>query len=132
MDLNDQAFSISVVGNFTGETFKGNFRAKKRLSHLDRLRKDQYRRELLGGTAPDQAGQVALDIATIVSELRVRLVDAPKWWLESEGGLQLEDINTLMLVFEGATKIETDAAEALKKSAAVVADEMKAEQGKKE
>ena len=120
--INTQAFSISVVGEVTSETFKGNFSSKKRLSHMDRLRADQFRREYLGPTSRGDAGQVASTIAVALSDLRVRLVDMPKWWIESNYGADLEDWNVLMAVWESAVKVESDA-----KAGTVTAGEVAAE-----
>ena len=124
--VNTQQFSISVVGEVTGETWKGNFSAKKRLSHMDRLRADQFRREYLGPTSQQDAGTVASTIAVALSDLRVRLVEMPKWWVESNYGADLEDWNVLMTVWESAQKVELDAKAALIESAEVAADKLAA------
>lgn len=116
MAISDAPFSISVIGDETGEKWVGDFRAKERLTHRDTLMKDQRRRELLGqsGGEPDRR---ALSVAVIVSELTVRLTKMPKWFEESALGLDLEDENVLAEVYDKAIKIQLNAAEARKKAA---------------
>lgn len=102
------AFSIHIVGNVTNKTWIGDFRAKERLSFRDQLNRDRARRELLGpevGTADAEA----LSIAVIISELSVRLTEAPAFWTESQNGLNLQDDNLIMEIYNKAIKIEKDA-----------------------
>ncbi len=122
MSVNQQAFSISVVGEVTNETFKGNFTAKKRLSHMDRLRADQFRREYLGANNPAAASDVATTIAQVLADLRVCLLETPKWWTESNWGADLEDWNVVMATWQSAMKVISDS-----KAATTVAGEEAAE-----
>lgn len=129
MAISDAPFSISLVGDETGEKWVGDFRAKERLTHRDTLIKDARKRELLGpqGGTPDQR---AFSVAVIVSELTVRLTKMPKWFEESSLGLDLEDENVLADIYDKVMKIEKDARAAReKKSEAdrkLLADEAKA------
>jgi|GEM_PF-3222839 len=115
IEQNKEAFSIMVVGDVTGETLKGTFAAKKWLSHRDRLNQDKIRRELLGSLNPDGASITALSIAEAVSEITVRLIDSPKWWAETQNGLDLQDSNVVSEVYKGVMKVESDALTALEK-----------------
>ena len=128
-EANSIAFSIKITGDSTGEIWTGDFRAKKRLSHRDNLKKDAVRRELLGaqpGTPTDRA----LSTAMILSELSVRLLKAPKWWTEKGEGMDLEDDNIIGTVFDEAMKVEREAQEALKKKAADAQAELRKEAAK--
>jgi len=125
-DANDAPFTLHVVGDSTEKTYTGEFRAKKRLSHRDHLRKDQVRRELLGGqtgTATERASTTAM----ILSELAVRLTKVEDWWVTSQGGLDLEDDNVIGVLYDKAIAIENDAAEAKKKAAEKAQAELKAD-----
>jgi len=88
-------FKIDVVGEISGEQYKGKFKALPRLTHRMKLQRDQRRRELLGTQSgqPDVQAQV---YATVIAELGVRLVEWPKWWPETGFGLDLEDESPLI------------------------------------
>lgn len=129
-EANTAPFYINVEGEVTGEKFPGDFEVKKRLTHADNLRKDQVRRQLLGGQSGEPSARAA-SIALILSELAVRIVSAPKWWTESEGGLKLEDDDVIGKVYDEAMRIEREAAEARKKRAEKAVEEMRAEAAKK-
>ncbi len=93
-----ESFSIDVVGEITGTKWAGVFKCKTRLSHRDALKRDQVRRGLLGPN-PEAASVRAIDVADILSEASVRLVDFPSWWGASGDGLDLEDDNVLSAVY---------------------------------
>jgi len=122
---NEHSFEISTVGNVSGETLKGKFTCKIRLSHIDRLRKDQLRREFLGTINPDGASSEALYVATAISELKVRLTKTPAWWTEAKDGLDLEDENVIIEVFTKAVEAEKNAREAVLKEAATAAEALR-------
>lgn len=113
---NEGQFSIHLTGDVTGETWEGDFTAKKRLSHRDTLKKDNYRRQLLG-EAGGMPTERAVEAAVMVSELEVRLLKWPDWWVPRGKGLDLEDDNILSDVWAKALKVEKDAADAVKAKA---------------
>ena len=114
--IKDQSFTVSVVGDVSGETFRGEFRAVKFLTHRQQLLLDQKRREFLG-TNPEAAGVRAKNQAEILSQLAVRLTDAPRWWLESGSGMDLVDGNVMVEVFQATMKVEEEAVAEMKKRA---------------
>ena len=118
--IRDQAFTVSVVG----ETFRGEFRAFRFLSHRQQLMLDQKRREILGAN-PDFASQRAKNQAEIFAQLFVRLSDAPKWWSESGYGMDLVDDNIMVEVFNGVMKIEEEAVSDMKKKAEAARESLK-------
>jgi hypothetical protein len=109
-------FTISVDGEITGEKYRGEFKAKPRLTHREQLQRDRIRRELIGPD-PSNAEVRALKQAEILSELAVRIVKAPSWWTESSGGLDLEDDAVLAEVYKQAMKAEEELLKALKEKA---------------
>lgn len=125
-DANDAPFTLHVVGEVTGKTWSGEFRAKKRLSHRDHLRKDQVRRELTGG-APGAVDERAYSTAHVLSNLAVRLTKWPEWWDSCGQGLDLEDDKVLRILHDKALEIEAEAAEAKKKAAEEAQAEMRKE-----
>lgn len=130
IDANDAPFTLHVVGETTDLTWKGEFRAKKRLSHRDQLLKDQVRRELLGGQA-GQPTERALSTSMILSELRVRLTKFPAWWTETGLGLDLDDDNVIGEMYDKALSIEQEAIDAKKKKAEAVQEKLREEQANK-
>lgn len=109
-------FTINITGESTGEVFKGTFKAKVRLSHRDELRRDELRRKLLGPT-PDAASKRAQNQAELIADLSVRLTETPKWWSTVDGGLDLEDDNVLIGIWEECTRLEKEAIERVLKEA---------------
>jgi hypothetical protein len=103
-----ETFSLNVVGDATKTTWAGEFTVKTKLSWRDQLNMDKMRRELLGPD-PQGASQDAVAQAVILSELAARLTDAPKWWTESKGGIDLYDDNVLTAIYEKVRKIINDA-----------------------
>lgn len=99
-DPNVKKFTIDSVGDITGIQRTGTFGFKLALSFKENFIKDEHKRLLLGNMAngvdpsPDVLAQ-----ATQFAELRVRLVEAPDWWKESENGVLLKDENILDEVY---------------------------------
>lgn len=116
-------FTISVEGDKTGEKFFGEFKAKPFLSHGDELYRDRLRKEYLG-PSPEASSQEAIERAEILSQLAVRLQDAPKWWKEARNCLDLYDSNVVFEVFSGVAKIAQEAMENVKKKADAVTPEL--------
>lgn len=109
-------FTVSVDGEVTKEKYRGEFKTKPRLSHRDQMQRDRIRRELLGGD-PKFADQRALYQAEIFSQLSVRIIKAPSWWIESNGGLDLEDDAVIAEVYQKTMKVEADAIAEMQKGA---------------
>lgn len=126
-ESNEAPFSISITGEVTGEKWVGDFVAKKRLSHRDALKKDRTKRELLGGQ-PGDPSERALSIAIILSELDVRLVSSPRWWKEKSNGLDLEDEEVLVEIYNKALEVETKDIEERKAKAQGAIEAMRAAQ----
>lgn len=119
-------FSISVVGEVSGETQKGVFKAKPRLSHRDTLLQDQMRRDLLG-PKPESAGQAAMANSLVFSKIWTHIVESPSWWKEAGNGVDLLDETPVVAVYDNIVRIEKEAIDAVKKSAEKVAENLKKE-----
>lgn len=101
---NQAPFTVNCVGEETGQTWAGNFSTKLRLTHRDHIVKDRRRREILGGEHPETAGERAVNLAFLVSELEVRLVKFPTWWEAHGFGIDFEDDKVLGEVYDGMVK----------------------------
>jgi hypothetical protein len=110
----ESSFTISSTGDVSGDTYKGVFKVKTRLSHRDQLNRDRIRRDLLGSN-PEGVGARAASIAEIFSQLAVRIVDAPSWWTNTDNGMDLSDDNVVAEVYEASIKAEADEVERVRK-----------------
>lgn len=105
--VNEKEFAITIAGDTTGEQFAGKFKVRTRLSFRDQLRRDEIRRTLLG-VDPSSASERADSASVMLSELSVRVIEAPSWWTNAEAGLELADDNVLREVYLAAIKAEKD------------------------
>jgi len=115
--------TIDVVGDTTGDKFPGVFKVKTRLSFRDALERDKIRRSLLGDN-PEGASIRAANIADIFSELSVRIIDAPSWWVNADNGLALEDDNVIREIAEQTAKAAAEALDAIAKKGDVAKKEL--------
>ena len=119
MILNDpKSFSVDVEGSMTKNTYKGVFKVRPLLSHRDKLRRDEIKRQLVGGT-PDGTGVAALRIAEIFSKIWAHLVEAPSWWKDAGNGLDLIDEEPVVAVIDKIVDIEQEAMGAIAKEGEV-------------
>lgn len=117
MVLNDpKSFTIDVKGSVTNQDYKGLFRVKPLLSHRDRLRMDELKRQLLGSQL-DSASPSALQISSIFSKIWVHLQDAPSWWKDAGNGVDLLDEEPVVEVLEKIASLEKESAAELTKTA---------------
>ncbi len=108
-------FTIDITGEKTGEKYPGVFKARPRLSHLDTLRMDQVRRDLLG-PKPELASDDAKNVASAFSKIWAHLVaPTPRWWEASGGGINLLDEDPVAAVYANVLRIEKEAQEAVVK-----------------
>lgn len=128
---NTEAFSVHLIGDVTGETWTGGFTTKIWLSHRELLRIDQIRRQLLGET-PSSPSVRAADTADMLSELQVRLVEAPAFWKDAGNGLDLVDDNLLQEVWAKVQQAVARRVEARTKQARAVQERLRAEAEAKE
>ena len=97
-DPNVFSFVVDLTGESSGDNYKGKFSSKLLLSHREQLFQDRERRRLLGEN-PEQASVRAMNQAQVFSELRIRLVETPSWWKDSDGGLDLVDDDVVAGVY---------------------------------
>jgi hypothetical protein len=113
--MKETEFSIDVVGDASGEQFKGKFKCRTRLSYRLDLQRDQRRRELLG-TNLEHVSPEALAQAAMLAELGARLTSWPKWWPEVGFGLDMEEDDNVLIAIHDKIKeaIKTERAEVAK------------------
>lgn len=118
-------FSVSMDGDKTGTKWHGEFTVKTLLSHRDELRRDQIRRELLGGVSPEHASVRSLNQADVFSDLAVRIVKSPAWWNEASGGLDLSDDNVIATIYSKTIDAEKEVLNRIKKDAEQANEELR-------
>jgi hypothetical protein len=108
-------FEISIVGDESGETWAGKFRAKEKVTFQDQIQADRMRREMLGLNSheadPEVQGQVMM-----LAELSVRLTETPKWWQEMRNGFGLADLNVLMAIYKECVRVRKEYVNRVKKN----------------
>jgi len=119
-------FSIDVVGEISGDPYKGTFKVKTRLSHRNHLERDQIRRNLLGANS-DSASADAAGTAEIFAQLAVRIVDAPGWWKNAENGFELPDEAPVVAVYKAALEAQISANKGLQSAAEEAKKDLKQE-----
>lgn len=116
--------AINVVGDVTGEKYRGVFKIKPRLSHRDTLMRDQFRRDLLGKDA-DMADPNAVNVAEVFSKIWAHTVESPMYWRESNRGLDLLDESPVVEIYKAIVAKEKEFIDALKKAGEEAAKEIK-------
>lgn len=110
------AFTVNITGETTGRVYTGKFLVKTVLSRRDHFVADERRRMLLGsnptGAAPSIQGE-----AYIFGQLAVRVLEAPKFWSDSDNGLDIEDANVIGEVFKTTMEKEEEYQKSLKEEA---------------
>lgn len=99
--------NIDLLGAETGQRRNGKFKVKTLLSRRDRFLADEARRRILGFN-PDAALLTLQEEAYVLGQLKVRVIEGPKWWNDSSGGEDLEDGNVIAKVYEEALAAETE------------------------
>lgn len=123
---NEESFIIDTVGSTTGEQYKGKFTVKKWLSLADELVRDNKRRELLGPATGPVPPRIA-NMATVLSELYVRIVgEVPTWW-EADGTALMDD-EPAEEIYKKALEISNNAVKAVKKTGEQAKKELEKEE----
>jgi hypothetical protein len=113
---NEETFTINVTGLKTGENYAGKFRVYRWLSFGQELQRDNLRRQLLGPAAGTPSDGV-VNVADILSDLGVRIIEGPSWWMESQGGTTILDAEVVSELWKQVMAVPNKAMEELKKKA---------------
>jgi hypothetical protein len=99
MDLpkNQKSFEISHVGEITGKKYEGTFTVKCVLN-LAEKRKVEIERSSMSADLNNPTANLSA-IAGVVANLRVRVVDAPDWFKQSIGTLDILDEEVFYDIF---------------------------------
>lgn len=115
MFINDsRSIAVDIKGTVTGQQFMGVFKIKPLLSHRDKLRRDQLKRELLG-VQSDQASEAAYRTAEVFSKLWCHIIESPSWWKDASNGLDLLDEEPIVFLIEAIVKMEQEILDGISK-----------------
>lgn len=110
------SFTVNITGESTGRVYTGKFLVKTVLSRRDSFIADERRRMLLGSN-PQSAAPNIQGEAYMFGQLSVRILEAPKFWTDSDNGLDLEDVNVIGEIFKIAMEKEDEYSKSLKEQA---------------
>lgn len=120
-----EEFVVAVNGNL-GESLRGKFKIKVKLSVKDRLRIDEIRRNILGSKS-GEADPEADTLARALGKIQVHVIESPQFWKDHENGLAFEDLEPVLKVLEEIQKVETKYFEEKAKDAEEAKKELKAD-----
>lgn len=115
MDLpsKEKTFDFEHVGETTGKEYKGRFTVLCVLNVGQKHALSLEKTRLLGNyqnPTDDLAG-----LAIILANLRAKVVEAPEWWKQSQGGVLIEDEDALVVLYRKIQEAEFEWKEELKK-----------------
>lgn len=121
-----KVISVSIVGDRTGRNYNGQFTTKTVSTMKDEFQADLRRRQVIGpspdGTPPASNLQWR---AFMIGQISTKVLDAPKWWIDSYDGLELEDSNVITELYEAVLKAEEEITEDIKKESEEAMDKLK-------
>ena len=111
LPLNQSVFDFDFTSEM-GKKYDGQFTVLCVLDMKARHRLELEKTRLLGNFSnpTDELG----GIAVVLANLRVRIVNAPEWWKQSEGGYNIQDFDALTALFDKVLNAETEWREKLK------------------
>lgn len=122
MDLpsKEKTFAFEHVGETTGKKYEGQFTVLCVLNVGQKHSLALEKTRLLGNYAnptDDLAG-----LAIILANLRAKIVEAPEWWKQSNGGASLDDEDAMVVLYRKVQEAEFEWKEELKKKTQKPAD----------
>lgn len=113
----EKVYSLDYKDRF-GERWRGNFIFKPEMTRREAFQADARRRSIVGGIPAGQEAPPALQgEAYMLGVLSVRITEAPSWWHDSDGGLELSDPGIIVGVFDLLTQMDEEIAEKLTEKA---------------
>ena len=95
-----------------GKRYEGTFTALATLDIGQKHRLELEKTRLLGNNLNPTDGLTG--IAVILATLRVKIVDGPEWWKQSNGGYSIKDEDALVTLFDKVQALEGEWREKLK------------------
>ena len=109
-----ESFNVNIVGSTTGQEYIGVWKVKPVLNAAEQILRDSIMRDLLGPNSKESSNR-ATSQAFLVAEIRVRTIEAPTFWQESNFGLLFLDEEVTATVYDQIQEIEKKWREEIKK-----------------
>jgi len=118
MDLpkNESSFFLTVVGDTTERTYDGEFTVIC-VPNIMQRRAIEVEKTRFASDLKNPTDHLS-GLAVCLSNLRVRIVKAPSWWNDSNGGSDLLDENVLVVLYDKVMSQEDEWRTAVKKKGA--------------
>ncbi len=100
----NRTITFEYKGTDTGHVYKGKFVVKTSITNREKLLADENRRRALGAVPADAPNRLQT-MAYIIGQLSVFIVDAPKWWKDADGGMDIDaEDNVDLAVYDAVLK----------------------------
>ena len=116
MDLptTESVFDFDFTSEF-GKKYDGRFTVRCVLNMRQKHQLELEKTRLLGNYS-NPTDELA-GIAIVLGTLRARIIDAPEWWKQSDGGFSISDIDTLNALYDKVLTTEVEWRTKLKEKA---------------
>jgi hypothetical protein len=121
LPLKEKTFDFEHVGETTGKEYKGRFTVLCVLNVGQKHGLALEKTRLLGNY-PNPTDDLA-GLAIILANLRAKVLDAPEWWKQSNGGANLDDEDALVVLYRKVQEAEFQWKEDLKKKTQPATDQ---------
>ena len=101
---NENTFIFKSTGNATKKPYEGRFTVVCSLNTAQRYQVELEKTRLMADYRNPTDGLMGL--AIVLSNLRVRITDAPEWWKQSNEGFGIDDENVLVELYDETLKAE--------------------------
>lgn len=98
-----------------GKRYDGSFTVLCVLDMKTKHRLELEKTRMLGNSA-NPTDELA-GLAIVLSNLRIRIIDGPNWWKQSDGGYNITEFDTLTSLYEKVLSAEAEWRLALKEKA---------------
>lgn len=123
---NKHVFDIKHSGQVTGREYEGQFTCVCILTMGQKHQLEIERTRLLADFQNPTENLAGM--ALILANLRTRIIDAPDWWKESNGGAKIMDEDVVLALFNKVLEAEEIWRQKLQEKAGGLQTESKAEQ----
>mgnify|MGYP001767268699 CR=1 FL=1 len=118
------SFDIDFLDKYSDQKYAGAFEAKTKLTQREQLKKGEISRTLLGMNPRDAEYQDRA-IADALAYLAIHITKAPKWWKDMDNGVECENTELIVDVYNKCSAAIEKEFEALTKKAEEARKELK-------
>lgn len=101
----ESVFDFDFISDM-GQRYEGRFTVLAVLDLGQKHRLELEKTRLLGNYQNPSDGLVA--ISTVLASLRTKIVDAPEWWKQSNGGFNLLEEDLIMALYKKVLESEEE------------------------